>query len=299
MFTTVASVAPAAIITIAAVVLIVAAIVVFLLAIILELKTISNGLDVVIPPVTELVQKTAPVNQLVSKIVGDLGAGTDLLEGLLIKKAGVEDSAGLIESLFPGGGQAFLARQGRPGKPRHFGVVYSRGALQLARLGRGAPLGAPMRGAALRDPLYASASPRSLFPDPRGEGNRPKSPVVGANSPVQYSPSGDVSMPSTQVTEPAPPVRWPPPTSQPATLPTPPTPSQPSRPAFGGEDDVIRYRRGGPSEDAPMPSTQVAEPAAPVGSPAPTSQPATPPTPPSQPSRPAFGGEDDVIRYRR
>jgi hypothetical protein len=203
MFLTVASIDPAAIITIVAIVLIVAALVVFLLAIIVELKTISNGLDVVIPPVAELVQKTAPVNKLVHQIVSDLGAGHNLLEGLLIKKAGMDDSAGLIESLFPGGGQAFLQRQGRPGKPRHFGVVYSRGALQLARLGRGAPLGAALRGSPLRNPLYASAEPRTLYPDPRGVGpegtsagapNRPRTPVIGANSPNQYRRPGDDSM---------------------------------------------------------------------------------------------------------
>jgi hypothetical protein len=183
--------------------LIIAAIVVFLLAIIVELKTISNGLDLVIPPVGELVAKTAPVNDLVHKIVADLGAGHNLLEGLLVKKAGLDDAAGLIESLFPGGGQAFLQRQGRPGRPRHFGVVYSRGALQLARLGRSAPLGKPMRGAALRDPLYASAEPRTLYPDPRGVGpqgtsagapNRPRTPVIGANSPNQYRRPGDDSV---------------------------------------------------------------------------------------------------------
>jgi hypothetical protein len=228
-----ASIAPAAVITIVAVVLIIAAIVVFLLAIIVELRTISHGLDRVIPPVAELVQKTQPVNQLVHQIVSDLGAGTNLLEGLLVKKAGMDDAAGLIESLFPGGGQAFLARNGRSGKPRHFGVVYSRGALQLARLGRGSPIGRPMRGAALRDPLYASASPRTLYPDPRGEGNRPRSPVVGGNSPQQYRPPGDVSEPASQLPE-----------DRPVTPPTPPpTPTPTPQPAGNGEG-VIRYRRG-------------------------------------------------------
>jgi len=197
------AVAPAAIITILAIVLIIAAIVVFLLATIVELKKISVGLDVVIPPVAEIVAKTAPVNQLVDQIVGDLGAGTNLLEGLLVKKAGVDDAGGLIEGMFPGGGQAFFARQGRRDKPRRIGVVYTRGALQLARLGRGSPLGSPMRGAALRDPLYASASPRTLYPDPRGAGQRPVSPVIGKDSPVQYNPSGDVPMPTTPVAEPS------------------------------------------------------------------------------------------------
>jgi hypothetical protein len=203
MFIPVATISPAAIITVVAIVLIVAALVVFLLAIIVELKTISNGLDVVIPPVAELVQKTQPVNQLVNQIVSDLGAGHNLLEGLLLKKAGMDDSAGLIESLFPGGGQAFLARQGRPGKPRHFGVVYSRGALQLARLGRGSPLGAALRGSPLRDPVAASESSRALYPDPRGVGptgnsagapDRPRTPVIGANSPNQYRRPGDDSV---------------------------------------------------------------------------------------------------------
>ena len=91
------AVAPAAMITIVAVVLCVLAIVVFLLATIAELRTISHGLDRVIPPVGELVAKTGPVNQLVDQIVGDLGAGTNLLENLLIKKAGVDDAGGLID----------------------------------------------------------------------------------------------------------------------------------------------------------------------------------------------------------
>jgi hypothetical protein len=196
------AVAPAAIIVILAVVLIVAAIVVFLLAVIVELVKISKGLDVVLPPVAEIVAKTAPVNQLVDQINGDLIAGTNLLEGLLVKKAGLADAGGLIEGMFPGGGQAFFARNGRRDKPRRIGVVYTRGALQLARLGRGSPIGRAMRGSALRDPLYASASPRTLYPDPRGEGQRPVSPVVGKDSPVQYNPSGDIPMPATPVAEP-------------------------------------------------------------------------------------------------
>lgn len=200
MIPVVAGIAPATIITVLAVVLIVAAIVVFLLAIIAELINISKVLEGVFPPVGELVEKTGPVNELVGAIVSDLVAGTNLLEGLLVKKAGVNDGAGLIESLFPGGGSAFLARQGRAGKPRRFGVVYSRGALQLARLGRGSPLGSALRGAALRDPGAASEAPRTLYPDPRGVGvtgnssgapRRPRSPVIGANSPAQYRRPGD------------------------------------------------------------------------------------------------------------
>lgn len=297
---TIASVAPAAIITVLAIVLCIAAIVVFLLAIIVELKTISDGLDVVIPPVGELVAKTQPVNELVHQIVADLVAGTNLLEGLLVKKAGVDDAAGLIESLFPGGGQAFLARQGRRGKPRHFGVVYSRGALQLARLGRAAPLGQPMRGAPLRDPLAASASPRTLYPDPRGVGvegtsagapNRPRTPVIGANSPVQYRPPGDDSVIYDSSTD--------------ATA-VPKAPGgilAPSSFKTGGASR-FQYATQGlepPPTAGPPPTAISRQTAAPVRlgeAPPSSTAPATPATP--EPTQPADAGDgEEVIHYRR
>lgn len=311
----VGSVAPAAIITIVAVLLCILAIVVFLLAIIVELRTISLGLDEVIPPVAELVAKTQPVNQLVDQIVGDLVAGTNLLEGLLVKKAGVEDAGGLIESLFPGGGQAFLARQGRPGKPRHFGVVYSRGALQLARLGRGAPLGAALRGAPLRDPAYASESPRSLYPDPRGVGatrnsagapNRPRSPVIGGGSPTQYRRPGDDSVIYDSSTDASAPPSVP--GSVPATtsfatggasrfgysatgtaLPGAVVPSTPGP----GPGPVGMPGRAGPPPPPPPAASGTPQPAAAAPPPAA----ATPPPP--TPAQPVLPGGDDVIRYRR
>jgi hypothetical protein len=297
MFLTVASIAPAAIIVVLAVVLIIAAIVVFLLAIIVELKTISNGLDVVIPPVGELVAKTQPVNQLVNQIVSDLGAGHNLLEGLLVKKAGLSDSAGLIESLFPGGGSAFLQRQGRPGRPKHFGVVYSRGALQLARLGRSAPLGAPMRGPALRDPLYASGEPRTLYPDPRGVGpegtsagapNRPRTPVIGANSPNQYRRPGDDSVVYDSSTDA---------TASPKTA--------------GALEGPNSYRYGGPSrfqyatqglEPDPSSAPPVAPISAPTGAPnrlfGATPVPAAAPPAAAPATAPADTEGEDVIHYR-
>jgi hypothetical protein len=303
MFIAIAGIAPAAIITILAIVLIVAAIVVFLLAIIVELKTISNGLDVVIPPVAELVQKTQPVNQLVNKIVSDLGAGTNLLEGLLVKKAGMDDAAGLIESLFPGGGQAFLQRNGRSGRPRHFGVVYSRGALQLARLGRGSPLGAALRGSPLRNPVAASESSRALYPDPRGVGptgnsagapNRPRTPVIGGNSPNQYRRPGDDSVVYDSSTDAGAAPR-----------------------ATGALAPFSSFKTGGPSRFQyatqglePDPST--AAPAAGIsaataapnplrlgGQPGPARAPGTPePASPQTPAQPA-PSEGGILRYRR
>jgi hypothetical protein len=244
-----ASIDPATVITVLAIVLIVLAVVVFLVATIAELRKITVGLDAVIPPVGELVAKTAPVNQLVGKIVGDLSAGTNLLEGLLIKKAGVEDAGSLIESIFPGGGQAFYHRQGRRDKPRRIGVVYTRGALQLARLGRGAPIGAALRGVPIRDTVYASEEVRKgaardsrvLYPDTRGVGptgnsagapDRPKSPVIGKDSPHQYLPSGaEVPMPGAPL--------------EPFASAAAPTVSAGTTPvAKGDTGGILRYRRG-------------------------------------------------------
>ena len=105
----------AALITIVAVVLIVLALVVYLVAVIGELRKITNGLDVVIGAVGEILAKTEPVEGVVKAINADLSAGSEMLEGLLAKKAGPEDGPGLVESLFPGGGAALLRRQGRDG----------------------------------------------------------------------------------------------------------------------------------------------------------------------------------------
>ena len=81
--------------TIVAVVLIVAVLVVYLVAIIWQLRKITKGLDVVIGNVGEIVEKSAPVNDVVTAINEQLDAGVDLLEGLLVKKAGMTDAVGL------------------------------------------------------------------------------------------------------------------------------------------------------------------------------------------------------------
>ena len=54
--------------------------------------------------VGEILSKSEPVNGVVKAINADLDAGTELLEGLLDKKAGPDDAAGLVESVFPGAG---------------------------------------------------------------------------------------------------------------------------------------------------------------------------------------------------
>jgi hypothetical protein len=182
---------PAAVVTLIAVVLVILALVVYLVAVILELRKITAGLDTVIESVGGIVSKSKPVNGVVEAINKDLSAGTDLLEGLLDKKAGQDDAAGLVESVFPGAGASVLERQGRSGEVKNIDEVYTRGAVQLARLGRGSPLGAgATSGAALRDPTYSSAAARSLYhnpsgpvDEPGGPRHRPRSPTIGTTAP--------------------------------------------------------------------------------------------------------------------
>jgi hypothetical protein len=168
------------------VVLIIAALAIYLIATIIQLFKINAGLDVVLAKVGEIVAKSAPVNGVLDAINSNLVAGRDLLEGLLLKKAG-PDSAGLVESLFPGEGAKFLQRVGKTGKVVNTGTVYTRGVGILASLGRGAPIGAAhVKGPAVRDPKYSTTAASMLYPRPGGARARPKSPVVGSDSPRQY-----------------------------------------------------------------------------------------------------------------
>jgi hypothetical protein len=168
------------------VVLIIAALAIYLIATIIQLFKINAGLDVVLAKVGEIVAKSAPVNGVVDAINSNLVAGRDLLENLLLKKAG-PDSAGLVESLFPGEGAKFLQRVGKSGKVVNTGTVYTRGVGILASLGRGAPIGAAhVKGPAVRDPKYSTTAASMLYPRPGGARARPKSPVVGSDAPRQY-----------------------------------------------------------------------------------------------------------------
>jgi hypothetical protein len=192
----------AAVVTLIAVVLVILALVVYLVAVILELRKITAGLDAVIESVGGIVSKSKPVNGVVETINKDLSAGTDLLEGLLDKKAGQDDAAGLVESVFPGAGASVLERQGRTGEVKNIDEVYTRGAVQLARLGRESPLGAgPMSGAALRDPTTSSGAARSLYSNPSGPvadepggpRHRPRSPTIGTEAQVDGGSGSDES----------------------------------------------------------------------------------------------------------
>jgi len=184
---------PAAVATILITLVIVLALVVYLLAIIVELRTITADLNVTIGAVLVLVRQTVPVNAVVTTINRQLDAGVDLLEGLLVKKAGMTDAIGLVEGLFPAAAPISFRRQGRPrGSVPRIGEVYTRGTLTLARLGREAPIAAGNpAGAAIRNVTYASSSSRLLYPDPRRSSgssreNLPRTPTVGKDSPNQY-----------------------------------------------------------------------------------------------------------------
>jgi len=183
-----------------AVVLIVLALVYYLLSTIVALRQITNGLDDTIRDVTGIVEKSAPVNDIVRAINEQLDAGVDLLEGLLVKKAGLVDGVALIESLYPGAGVAGLRNfpdSASLEAPR-IGEVYTKGTLTLARLGREAPIAAASpNGPALRNIEGGSLAARLLYPEQRQSApeRMPRSPVIGTDAPVQYEQREDIGRP--------------------------------------------------------------------------------------------------------
>ena len=180
--------------------LLVVVIVVYLLSTIVALRKITAGLDDAIGGVVEIIEKSAPVAEVVADINANLDAGVDLLEGLLVKKAGLNEAVGLIDGLYPGAAAAGLRNfpESKTIKPPRISEVYTRGTLTLARLGREAPIAAVSpNGPALRNPAYGSSAARTLYPDGRELHAKalPRSPVIGADSPVQYEPNEEVGQP--------------------------------------------------------------------------------------------------------
>ena len=183
---------------IVAVVLIVLALVYYLVATIVALQRITAGLDEVIADVTGIVEKSEPVNDVVSANDQPLDAGVDLLEGLLVKKAGLVDAIGLVDGLYPGAGAAGFRNV--PGSdsveaPR-IGEVYTKGTLTLARLGRAAPIAAASpHGQVLRNAEAGSLAARLLYPELPPDGTRQllRSPVIGTDAPVQYEQREDIA----------------------------------------------------------------------------------------------------------
>jgi|SRR5215211_1173209 len=184
----------AGVVLIVAVVLIVLALVYYLVSTIVALRQITTGLDAAIASVGEIVEKTAPVEAVVKDINRNLDAGVDLLEGLLVKKAGLRDAMGLVDGLYPGAAADGLRNfpDSSTLKPPRIAEVYTKGTLTLARLGREAPIAAVSpSGPVLRNVEGGSLDARSLYPETRQARPErlPRSPVIGTNAPVQYPPS--------------------------------------------------------------------------------------------------------------
>jgi len=192
--------AAAGAVTIVAVLLIVLALVFYLVSVIVQLRKITSGLNDVIAGVGEILQKTAPVNEVVTAINGQLDAGVDLLEGLLVKKAGLPDALGLVDGIYPGAAAAgfrSFPESSTTEAPR-IGEVYTQGVLTLARLGREAPIAAGNpAGPALRYVQKGSLAARELYPEIRQTmpEELPRSPVIGTDAPVQYEQRDDIGAP--------------------------------------------------------------------------------------------------------
>ncbi len=190
----------AGLVLIVIVLLIVLALVFYLVSTIVALRKITAGLDEVIAGVGEIVEKSAPVNDVVTSINEQLDAGVDLLEGLLVKKAGMRDAVGLIEGLYPGAAAAGLRNfpeSTEVDAPR-IGEVYTKGTLTLARLGREAPIAAlSPKGEVLRNVAQGSLAARMLYPSVRHESPEqlPDSPVIGAEAPEQFEQRDDIGAP--------------------------------------------------------------------------------------------------------
>jgi hypothetical protein len=190
----------AAIVLILGVLLVVLALVYYLVATIFALNAIRNGLDEVIVGVGEIVEKSAPVNDVVRTINEQLDAGVDLLEGLLVQKAGMVDAVGLVEGIYPGAAAAGFRSfpESKTTTAPRIGEVYTKGTLTLARLGREAPIAAASpEGPVLRNVEGGSLAARSLYPDMRQSGppKLPRSPTIGTDAPERYEQRDDIGAP--------------------------------------------------------------------------------------------------------
>src|SRR3954454_10669836 len=118
-------------ITVVAIVLV---LVYYLVSTIVALRQINAGLDEAIASVGEIIEKSAPVEGIVASINESLDAGVDLLEGLLVKKAGMADAVGLVEGLYPGAAAEGFRKfpQSTSTKAPRISEVYPRGTLTLA-----------------------------------------------------------------------------------------------------------------------------------------------------------------------
>src|SRR6266571_4932839 len=190
----------AGIVMIIAILLIVLALVFYLVSTIVALRRITVGLEEVITGVTGIVEKSAPVNGVVTAINEQLDAGVELLEGLLVKKAGMSDAVGLVDGLYAGAAAAGFRSfpESSTIKAPRIGEVYTKGTLTLARLGREAPIAAASpEGPVLRNVEGGSLAARELYPEIRQTGPErlARSPLIGTDAPIQYEQRDDIGAP--------------------------------------------------------------------------------------------------------
>ena len=150
--------------------LIVLALVFYLVSVILELRKITNGLDEVIATSARSCRRARRSTGSSTSINEQLDAGVDLLEGLLVKKAGITDAVGLVDGLYPGAAAAGFRNFPESTEivaPR-IGEVYTQGHAD-ARPAR--PRGADRRGQpgrpVLRNVEGGSLAARRLYPEVR------------------------------------------------------------------------------------------------------------------------------------
>ena len=191
----------AGVVTIALIVLIVLALVYYLLSTILQLRKINHGLDEVIQSVGEIVEKSAPVADVVARHQRQPRRGRRARSrACSSRRPGWSDALGLVDGLYPGAAAEGLRDfpESREVTPPRIAEVYTRGTLTLARLGREAPI-------AMANP----AGPRPAQPGVRQRrrarcctrraarrGRRAaRSPVIGTDAPVQYEQREDIGKP--------------------------------------------------------------------------------------------------------
>ena len=153
-----------------------------------------------IASVTEIVEKSAPVNEIVNAINKDLDAGVDMLEALLVKKAGLVDAVGLVDGLYPGAAAAGFRNFPESttiDAPRISRGLHEGHADARAARPRGADRdGQPGRtGAAKRRGRQPGGPPALPEPAPARPPKLPRSPVIGTDSPVQYEQRDDIGQP--------------------------------------------------------------------------------------------------------
>ena len=171
------------------------AVVYYLVSTIVALQRITNALDEAITGVVGIIEKSAPVDDVVTSINTNLDAGVDLLEGLLVKKAGMQDAVGLVDGLYPGAAaEGFRELPGKQGDqvPANQRGVHEGDADAGPSRTRGPDRGRqPERPGAPEPGLRQHGRPRACTPRSgrRDRRSLARSPVIGTDSPVQYEPS--------------------------------------------------------------------------------------------------------------